>query len=252
MASVCFYFQVHQPFRLRHYTIFDADSNYFDEAKNAQICRKVANKCYLPANKLMLSLIKKHKGRFKIAYSITGILLEQLELYAPEVLATFQELADTGCVEFLAETYHHSLSFLYSQDEFIEQVNTHRKKIKKLFGQTPRIFRNTELIYNNGLPTIIDKMGGFDAILAEGADHILGYRSPNFIYRPPTSKNLKLLLKNYHLSDDIAFRFSNRDWSEWPVTAEKFAAWINAANGCQSFYGLRNIRRASVGKHRHI
>ncbi|MGD0572629.1 MAG: glycoside hydrolase family 57 protein [Sedimentisphaerales bacterium] len=238
MASVCFYFQVHQPQRLRHYNVFDRSNNYLDDHKNAEICRKVANKCYLPANKLMLELIRKHKRKFRISYSITGVLLEQLEKFAPEVLTTFKQLADTGCVEFLGETYHHSLAFLYSRDEFIEQVKAHRQIIRQLFGQTPRVFRNTELIYNNGLPPIVDQIGGFDAILAEGADHILGYRSANFVYRPPTSTKLKLLLKNYRLSDDIAFRFSNRDWSEWPLTADKFAAWINAVNGCGNVVNL--------------
>ena len=238
MASVCFYFQVHQPQRLRHYNIFDRGDNYLDDYKNAEICRKVANKCYLPANKLMLELIRKHKRKFRISYSITGVLLEQLERFAPDVLTTFKQLADTGCVEFLGETYHHSLAFLYSKDEFIEQVKAHRQTIKQLFGQTPRIFRNTELIYNNGLPPIIDQIGGFDAIIAEGADHILGYRNANFVYRPPTSTKLKLLLKNYRLSDDIAFRFSNRDWSQWPLTADKFASWINAVNGCGNVVNL--------------
>ena len=231
MASVCFYFQVHQPQRLRHYTVFDHGTNYFDDHKNAEICRKVANKCYLPANRLMLELIEKYKGRFKISYSITGVLLEQLELYAPEVMTTFKQLAATGCVEFLAETYYHSLSLLYSRDEFIEQIKAHKQTIRRLFGQTPRVFRNTELIYNNSLPAIIDQIGGFDAIMTEGADHILGYRNANFVYRPTNSTRLKLLLKNYRLSDDIAFRFSNRDWSEWPLRADKFAGWINQING---------------------
>jgi alpha-amylase len=158
-------------------------------------------------------------------------LLEQLERYAPEVLASFQKLAATGCVEFLAETYHHSLSFLYSRQEFIEQIRLHKEAIQKYFGQKPRIFRNTELIYNNDLAAAIEQIGGFDAIMAEGADHILGYRSPDFLYRPPNSNKLKLLLKNYRLSDDVAFRFSNRDWTEWPVTAERFSSWINAING---------------------
>ncbi len=231
MASVCFYFQVHQPPRLRHYTIFDTDDNYFDDFKNAQICRKVASKCYMPSNLLLLDLIKKYKGRFKISYSVTGILLEQLELYAPEVLTLFQELASTGCVEFLAETYYHSLSFLYSQEEFIEQIETHKQTIQRLFGQTPRVFRNTELIYNNALAALIDQIGGFDVIITEGADHILGSRSPNFLYQPKNCPNLKLLLKNYSLSDDIAFRFSNRDWPAWPLTAEKFARWVSKVNG---------------------
>ena len=232
MASVCFYFQAHQPFRLRHYTVFDQDDNYFDDFKNAEICRKVAEKCYLPSNLLLLDLIKKYKGRFRISYSITGVLLEQFELYAPQVLATFQDLAATGCVEFLGETYYHSLSFLYSQNEFFEQIQAHKQTIQKLFGQTPRVFRNTELIYMNDLPPLIEQIGGYNAILIEGADHILGYRSPNFVYRPPNSNKLKLLLKNYRLSDDIAFRFSNRNWCEWPVKAEKFASWINSINGC--------------------
>jgi alpha-amylase len=180
----------------------------------------------------MLELIEKYKGRFKISYSITGVLLEQLELYAPEVMTTFKQLAATGCVEFLAETYYHTLSFLYSREEFIEQIKAHRQTIRRFFGQTPRVFRNTELIYNNSLPAIIDQIGGFDAIITEGADHILGYRNANFVYRPTNSTKLKLLLKNYRLSDDIAFRFSNRDWKEWPLKAEKFAGWINAVNGC--------------------
>ncbi len=232
MASVCFYFQVHQPYRLRHYTIFDSDNNYFDESKNAEICRKVAAKCYLPANLLILDLIKKYQGKFKVSYSITGVLLEQFEKFAPEVLKTFKQLAATGCVEFLAETYYHTLSFLYSKEEFVRQIIQHMLTIKRLFGQTPHIFRNTELIYNNNLPELIEKIGGFKAILAEGADHILGYRSPNFVYRPLNSTGLKLLLKNYRLSDDIAFRFSNRDWNQWPLTADKYASWINAVNGC--------------------
>lgn len=217
--------------RLRHYTVFDRQNNYFDEQKNASICKKVAHKCYLPANRLLLDLIRKHRGRFKIAYSITGVLLEQFEAYCPEVMSTFDALARTGCVEFLAETYYHSLSFLYARDEFAEQVEKHGQIIEHLFGQNPRVFRNTELIYNNELATAIESMNRFDAIISEGADHILGHLSPNFIYRPHGCKHLKLLLKNYALSDDIAFRFSNRHWAQWPLTAEKFAGWIHDANG---------------------
>ena len=231
MASVCFYFQVHQPYRLRHYTIFDNSSDYFDEAKNAEICRKVANKCYLPANQLLLELIEKYQGKYRVAFSITGTVLEQFQQYMPSVLESFQRLAATGCVEFLAETYYHSLSFLYSRNEFVEQIDTHRQTVRELFGQNPRVFRNTELVYNNKLAETVEQIGGFDAILCEGADHILGYRSPNFVYRPPNSGSLKLLLKNYRLSDDIAFRFSNRNWSEWPLKADKFSSWINSVNG---------------------
>ncbi len=231
MPSVCFYFQVHQPMRLRHYTVFDQNDYYFDDYKNASICRKVANKCYLPANRLILDLINRFDGRFKVAYSITGVLLEQLLTFSPEVMSTFDALAETGCVEFLAETYYHSLSFLYSRNEFVEQVNKHTETINSYFGQKPRIFRNTELIYNNELATLIESTGNFDAIITEGADHILGYRSPNFVYKPKDCKHLKLLLKNYALSDDIAFRFSNRDWTQWPLTADKFAQWISDVNG---------------------
>ncbi len=231
MASIVFYFQVHQPLRLRHYTIFDKSGCYFDDHKNAAVCRKVTNKCYLPANRMILDLIRKYQGRFKVAYSITGVLLEQLEQYSPEVLSTFHALAQTGCVEFLAETYYHSLSFIYSRDEFLEQVDKHCRTMERLFGQTPRVFRNTELIYNNELARLIESTGRFDAILCEGADHILGFRSPNYVYQPNGCEHLKLLMKNYALSDDIAFRFSNRHWTEWPLTADKFSQWVNSVNG---------------------
>ena len=231
MASICFYFQVHQPFRLRHYTVFDQTHDYFDEFKNSSICRKVARKCYLPTNRLLLDLIKKHDGKFKISFSITGVLLEQLEKYAPEVLSTFDALAQTGCVEFIGETYYHSLSFLYSRTEFKEQVLKHSQMIEKYFGQTPKVFRNTELIYNNDLAKAISEMGRFKGIITEGADRILGHRSPNFLYQPPGCDNLKMLLKNYSLSDDIAFRFSNRAWNEYPLMADKFANWVNKVNG---------------------
>ena len=231
MPSVCFYFQVHQPFRLRHYTVFDNSSSYFDDTKNAEICRKVANKCYLPTNRLLLDLIKRFDGKFKVAFSITGVLLEQFEKFCPEVISTFDALAQTGCVEFLAETYYHSLSFLYSQDEFADQIDKHVELIRYFFGQKPRVFRNTELIYNNDLAAAIERMDEFDAIITEGADHILGHRNANFIYRPKGCENLKLLLKNYTLSDDIAFRFSNRQWKEFPLMAKKFASWVSDLNG---------------------
>ena len=231
MPSVCFYFQVHQPCRLRHYTVFDQDHRYFDDLKNKSICRKVANKCYLPTNRLILDLIRKHEGRFKVAYSVTGVLLEQLAEYAPEVISTFDALARTGCVEFLAETYYHSLSFLYSRNEFKEQICKHSETIEKFFGYKSRVFRNTELIYSNDLTDVIESMGVFDGVITEGADRILGGRSPNFIYNSPRSKRIKLLLKNYALSDDIAFRFSNRGWNEWPLMAGKFSDWVSRVNG---------------------
>jgi alpha-amylase len=230
MASVVFYFQVHQPFRLRRYSIFDSGSNYFDEEANSRVLNKVAGKCYLPANRLMLDLIRRHEGRFRISYSVTGMAMEQFRRYNPAVLDSFVALAKTGCVEFIAETYYHSLAFLYRRDEFIEQIEKHRSMMNELFGQRPRVFRNTELTYNNDVAMVVESTG-FDAVLTEGADHILGYRSPNFLYNPPNCGSLKMLLKNYRLSDDVAFRFGNRGWNEWPLTAEKFARWVNQING---------------------
>jgi alpha-amylase len=239
MPKICFYFQVHQPFRMPHYTFLDVGTQkgYFDEAKNREICKKVANKCYLPMNALLLDLIKQYQGQFKVSFSITGTALEQFEQYSPETLESFKRLAETGCVEFLGETYFHSLSFLYSKTEFAEQVEMHRKKMKELFNCEPTVFRNTELIYNNELAYEIEKMG-YTGIISEGADHIMGWRSPNFLYRPKTTRNIKLLLKNYKLSDDIAFRFSNRDWACFPLMAETYASWISSVNGAGDVVNL--------------
>jgi alpha-amylase len=244
---VVFYFQVHQPFRLKRYSVFDSHPFYFDTEKNGAICRKVAEKCYRPTTKLILDMVRKHKGNFRVSYSITGVVLDQLQEFAPDVIDLFKALADSGCCEFLGETYYHSLSFLYSRQEFTEQVLAHSRKIEELFGQTPRVFRNTELIYSNDVARTIAEMRDerdqprFRGIIAEGADRILGHRSPNYVYRPPsgnsaplmgrTGKPLGILLKNYRLSDDIAFRFSNRGWAEWPLSAEKFAGWVNQING---------------------
>ncbi len=247
MASVVFYFQVHQPHRLRRYSIFDVDPFYFDDKANGEICRKVADKCYRPTTNLILDLVRRHKGNFRVSYSITGTVLDQLERFAPDVIKTFQELARTGCCEFLGETYFHSLSFLYSFNEFQKQVDMHTERIEALFGQTPRVFRNTELIYSNELSAALaamrDKHGKprWLGAICEGTDHLLGFRSPNYVYAPPggdsgstlgpRSRPFGLLLKNYRLSDDIAFRFSNRGWAEWPLTAEKFAKWVHQING---------------------
>jgi alpha-amylase len=230
MASVCFYFQVHQPFRLRRYSVFDSEPSYFDDYKNAEICRKVASRCYLPTNRLMLELIQRYGKAFSISFSITGVALEQFQKWSPEVIDSFRALVDTGQVEILAETYYHSLAFLYSREEFREQTIAHSAKVAETFGVRPKVFRNTELIYNNDLAHFIQGMG-FIGILAEGADHILGYRSPNYLYRPTGTDRLTLLLKNYRLSDDIAFRFSDRQWAEWPLKADKFAAWVDQVNG---------------------
>lgn len=232
MPSICFYFQVHQPFRLKPYDCFKIanDHDYFDVAKNKEILDRVSEKCYLPANQTILNLINQHQGRFKVAYSLSGTIIEQLEMYRPDVLKSFQALAETGCVEFLSETYHHSLSYLYSKEEFIRQIDLHKAKIKKYFNQVPTVFRNTELIYNNEIANFASDLG-YQGIICEGLDHVLGHRSPNFIHHPPGNKNIKCLLKNYKLSDDIAFRFSNQGWDEWPLTAPKFANWAHQVAG---------------------
>lgn len=232
MPSLCFYFQVHQPYRMRHYHLFDIGQNheYFDEAENKKICRKVAEKCYLPANALMLELIQRYPGRFKISYSISGVALEQFAEYAPDVLESFQRLAATGQVEFLAETYYHSLSSLFNGQEFREHIYAHQQAIQRHFGFTPTTFRNTELIYSNGIADMVEDMG-FQAILTEGVDRILDWQNPNFVYEPANGRGMKLLLKNYKLSDDIAFRFSQQSWNGWPLTAEKFAGWVHALDG---------------------
>ncbi len=243
MASVVYYFQVHQPFRLRRYSVFDEDPFYFDDQHNAEICRKVADKCYRPATIKILDLVRRHQGRFRVSYAITGVVLDQLQAWAPDVIELFQQLAETGCCEFVGETYYHSLSFLYSREEFRQQVDLHTKKIQELFGKTPRVFRNTELIYNNDLAQFVASMKNdkgeprFAGVLCEGVDNVLGFRSPNYLYTPPgvkwrnDSAPFKVMLKNYRLSDDIAFRFSNRDWAEWPLSAEKFADWVDQING---------------------
>lgn len=239
MPAVCFYFQVHQPYRLRHYTYFDIGNSHFyeDEDANCDILLKVARKCYLPMNALLLQSIKDHAGKFRVSFSISGTALDQFEAYAPEVLQSYKDLVDTGHVEILSETYNHSLSFLFSPNDFAEQVQKHDQRVKDLFGYTPKVFRNTELIYNNSLARAIEDMG-FAGILTEGADHVLGWRSPNFVYQPVGCVKLKLLLKNYSLSDDIAFRFSDQNWADFPLDADKFARWAHEVNGSGDIINL--------------
>jgi alpha-amylase len=232
MPSVCFYFQVHQPHRLRRYGLFDIghSRDYFDEHKNREVALKVAHKCYLPMNRLLHELIERHQGDFKVSFSITGTALEQFERWCPEVLESFQKLVATGCVELLAETYHHSLAFLADRNEFDVQLDLHRARIEALFGVTPQVFRNTELIFSNEVAHHVAQRG-FQGVLAEGAERVLGWRSPHFVYAPAGRPDLKLLLKSYRLSDDIAFRFGDRRWPDHPLSAEKFAGWIHAVNG---------------------
>jgi alpha-amylase len=238
MASVCFYFQVHQPFRLRPFTYFDACDvlDYFDEKSNAEILQKVAEKCYLPANAMMLKLIERYQGRFRIAYSISGVAVEQMQRFAPRVLESFVALARTGCVELIGETYHHSLAALYDEREFTHQVEQHRRLMGDVFGSAPRVFRNTELIYDDGIGSMIAKLG-YAGVVAEGCDDVLGQRSPNYIYQHPQA-GIPLLLRNYSLSDDIAFRFSNSGWPGYPLTAPKYARWLHERTGAADVINL--------------
>ncbi|MBR5196658.1 MAG: glycoside hydrolase family 57 protein [Alistipes sp.] len=232
MKTVCFYFQVHQPWRLKTYRFFQMgnDHNYLDDFTNRAIMQKVARECYLPMNALLLSLIEQHKGALRLSFSITGSAVEQFKAYAPEVLESFKKLAATGCVEFLAETYSHSLSSLHSIDEFKQEVKLHSQMLKEEFGVKPTAFRNTELIYSDDIAKAVEGMG-FKTMLAEGARHILGWKSPNFVYTDAVDNKLRLLLRNYKLSDDIAFRFSNEGWPEWPLTADKYAQWVASEAG---------------------
>ncbi|NHJ47045.1 MAG: polysaccharide deacetylase family protein [Asgard group archaeon] len=246
MPSIVFYFQVHQPYRLNQNfrkDRFSKDSSlkkleklYFTEELNKDVIQRVAKKCYLPANKIWLDAIdkyKKEKRKVKISYSITGTVLEQAERYQPDVLDSFKQLAQSGCVEFLGETYYHSLTSIYGVDraEFKEQIKMHTQLMKDLLGKKPTSFRNTELILNNSIMEIISKLG-FKAIMGEGIEHILPKgSSSNFVFSSKVASKLKVLLRNYKLSDDIAFRFGAGRWEEYPLYADKYASWIAATPG---------------------
>ena len=232
--GIVLYLHVHQPWRVRNYDIFDVASkhNYFSESAspdqdNELIFHKIADKSYKPMNHLLEKLLNDHPD-FKVSLSITGTFIEQAEQFDPGILDSFRRLVDTGRVEILSETYHHSLAFFYDRNEFEAQVERHRQKIREVFGVETRVFRNTELAYNNELAKWADDYG-FNGIIAEGWDDVLGWRSPNYVYRPVNTGNIKLLMKNYRLSDDIAFRFSDRGWSDWPLTADKYHRWASTA-----------------------
>jgi len=227
MKFICLFFEIHQPFRHRRYRFFDIgnDHYYYDDYSNETTMMQLAKQSYLPANILMRKLIEKYKGKFKVAYSISGTALELFKLYAPEVIDSFKELAQTGCVEFLSETYSHSLASLNDPENFSEQVRLHDQHIFELFGQEPRVFRNTEMIYSDRIGDQLAQMG-FSAILTEGARQVLGWKSPNFLYVNAINPRLKVLMRNFKLSDDIAFRLTDSNWSEYPLTSEKFLKWI--------------------------
>ena len=236
MLTVCPYFHVHQPYRIKHFRVFDIgnDNEYFNDSSetdlnNRRIIEKVANKSYRPTNKILQELLDTHP-EFRFALSFSGTVLDQFEEYAPDVLESFQKLVSSGRVEILADTYHHSLAFFYSVPEFERQVNQHKERIQQLFGVSPKVFRNTELSYRNDLAKWCED-NGYVGIMAEGWEKYLGWRSPNFLYNPPNTQKIKVLLKNYKLSDDVAFRFGNQGWASWPLSAETYADWIHAHHG---------------------
>ncbi len=232
MPDICLYAQVHQPWRLNRFRLFDigTQKSWFDDAVNGEIVRRVADKCYIPANRVLADQIRRSGGRFRMALSITGTVLEQLERWAPDALASFQELVSTGGVELLGETYYHSLSALADHEEFAAQVEMHRAIVERLFGVRPTVFRNTELIYWDGLAPTIASLG-FKGALVEGADQVLGWRSPNHVYEASSAPGLRLLARHYRLSDDVGFRFSQQSWEGWPLTADKHADWLHAGGG---------------------
>ncbi|GHV34738.1 alpha-amylase [Bacteroidia bacterium] len=227
MRALCFYFQIHQPLRLRNYKFFELgeNHNYYDDYQNQYLINRIAEKCYLPMNNLLIELIKKHKKKFKVALSISGVALTQFEWYAPNVLDSFKKLVATGNVELLSETEAHSLASIADTDEFKRQIEAHQAHIERVFGVKTSTFRNTELIYSDEIGKIIGDMG-FKTMLTEGARHILGWKSPNFVYAAAENRNLNLLLRNYNLSDDISFRFSDHSWNQFPLTAEKFTDYL--------------------------
>lgn len=239
MKNICFYFQIHQPFRLKRYRFFDIgnDHYYYDDFANDDIITRIAHRSYMPMADTLLDMIKSSEGKFKCAVSITGTAIEQLQIYVPEFIDKLKTLADTGCVEFLSETYSHSLASLKDTEEFIRQVKAHDTLIKSLFGQKPKVIRNTELIYDDDIAAVVASMG-FKGMITEGAKHILGWKSPDFIYSAATAPKLKLLLKNDKLSDDISRNFNNYEWSEYPLTADKYMDWIAALPADQQIVNI--------------
>ena len=255
MKTICFYFQIHQPFRLRRYRFFDIGNNhyYYDDFQNEEIFHRISEKCYLPANRAIMEMIRKSGGKFKVAFSISGTALEQMEIYAPEVIDCFSELAGLGCVEFLAETYAHSLASIGDPEEFKAQVRMHTEKVKALFGVEPKVFRNTELIYSDDISELVYELG-FEGMLTEGAKHVLGWKSPNYVYASAIRPQLKLLLKNDRFSEDLSIRFDDHSWKEYPLTADKYISAISATaegekiiNAFMNYEVLGSMHAADTG-----
>lgn len=229
MKSICLYFQIHQPFRLKRYRFFDIgrDHYYYDDFANDDVINRIARNSYLPTVEALKEMAQTSQGKFKVAISLSGVVLEQLEMYVPELIDALKDLAKTGCVEFLSESYAHSLASLSDIEEFRTQVKEHDDKIYALFGQKPKVFRNTELIFSDEIAAMIASMG-FKGVITEGAKHILGWKSPNYLYSSIAAPKLKMLLRNDKFTDDIARRFSDFSWNEYPLTAEKFISWVAA------------------------
>lgn len=254
MKTISLIFLVHQPLRLKTYRFFNMgrDHNYLDDSANRSIMQRVAKNCYLPMNALLLKLIKANKGKFKVSFYISGIAVEQFRAYAPDVLKSFRELAATGSVEFMAGSYSNSLAALADGDEFADDVRLHTDMLRREFGvEKPAVFCNTALLYSDAIGEMVADMG-FKVMIAEGAKHILGWKSPNYVYAAANNSKLRLLLRNNRLSDDIAFRFSDRNWSEWPLTADKFAGWLaeaagEAVNLCMDYDCLGEWQKAGSG-----
>lgn len=227
MKTICFYFQIHQPYRLKRYRFFNigSDHYYYDDFANEDFIQQIANLSFVPANHVLLNMVKEHKGKFRFAISISGTALDQLEIFAPEVIDGLKQLADTGCVEFLSETFAHSLSSITNPIEFKAQVESHADRVETLFGKRPQVFRNSELIYSDEIATMVHEMG-FTGMLTEGAKHILGWKSPNYLYKSAVEPNLKLLLRNVGLSESISTHFSDYSWNEYPLTADKLLNWV--------------------------
>jgi glycoside hydrolase family 57, candidate alpha-glycosidase len=227
MKSVCFYFKIHQPYRLKRYRFFDIgnDHYYYDDFADDEIITRVAQNSYIPMAETLLQMIKNSNREFKCSISISGIAIEQLQMYVPECIDKLRQLADTGCVEFLSGTYSHSLASLEDPEEFMREVKAHDDLIYRLFGQKPKVFANTELIYDDDIAMLVASMG-FKTTLTDGAKHILGWKSPNYVYRAATAPNLKLLLTNDKLAEDVTMNFNNPEWDEYPLTADKYVNWI--------------------------
>ena len=227
MKTICLYFEIHQPIHLKRYRFFDigTDHYYYDDYENERVITELAEKSYKPALQTMLDMINENGKAFKVAFSISGVSLELIEQYAPEVLELLGQLVATGCVEFLAEPYSHGLSSLGNTDNFIAETKRQAKKIKQMFGQSPKVCRNSSLIYNDEIGAMVADMG-FKGMMVEGAKHILGWKSPHYIYSCAMDSRLSLILRDYKLSDDIGLRFNDASWSEYPLMADKWLSWV--------------------------